>query len=157
MAIRSKREMCDLVLQLLTGEDGKSCGQINIERTLRGEEEIHITPEYIFTERGVGWLLGFTFSKKASGSKTFKESLASCFRRGWFDFLMNNRETEDLLNMFLSDMLLHDRDMYGDIADRFIVKYPKSEISRNLVRAAYAFGATSLGLSELIKLKKGLT
>ena len=157
MEIHSKKEMCDLVSQLLTGCEGKSCERINIERSLRGKREINVTPEYVFTEAGVGWLLGFTFSEKASGRENYKKALVTCFSMGWFDFLVGRTETEELLYMFLCDLLLYDRFMYGDVADRFIGKHPKSDIARKLVRTAYATGATSLGLDELVKLKNEFT
>lgn len=157
MGIRSKREMCDLVMQVLTDSPGETCEQINMKRTIRGEQELNVSPDTIFTEVGVSWFLGFTFSDYVSGDYEYKKALTTCFRRGWFDFMVKSRALEQILTGFISELITWDNEMYATIADRFLVKFPKSNIARELFRITYATGRTSLSLTDLIKMKHGLT
>jgi hypothetical protein len=157
MGIRSKKDMCVLTVRVLTDYEEKTYEQINMERVLRGEDEIILTPNYIFSRDGVAWLLGFTFSDHAIGCQEFEEALVSCFKRGWFDFCMKSEDTQELLLMFLTDLLVRNKEMYEYIADRFILKFPETPLSKKLVSLSWSFGFTKIKYNELCKLKTGLT
>jgi len=148
----TKDNLRNLIAQVLSEKFDKTYSQINIERTLAGEEEIKIEYGDFKKLEFTAWLFGFVGGHINDDELT--KIFVYGFKHGWFFNDIENDDYQTLLGDFLFDIMLSNKYVFTDISDYVLLKYKMSQIGKKLLSVKYALGMTDIDLPEIMSMRK---
>ena len=122
-----------------------------MERALRGEQQFIIPVNKLNSKTLFPWLLGFISGNIDVSDLT--DYFVYGLRHNWF-WKDNDDDFEEMMRMFLFDILTKNKDVFGDISEWYLDFKPKSKLSKDLVTVLYGTGIGKIEPDKLIKLKK---
>ena len=150
MILKSKKKFIELIAQVFSGEMEKTYEQINIERTLRGEDQFILEPKHLKQFDATSWLFGFMMKNCCVDDLT--DTFIHGFKHNWFYHDVNNEDYLSLLNCFIFDLVTVNNDLFSALSDHIINNFPDSELRRKLITVAYATGFTDIDYFDMMKM-----
>ncbi len=147
----SKKKFIELCGQIFSGQPEKTLAEINIERTLNGEEQFLLEPRHLKQLGTTAWVFGFVSSHHE------EYELVDMFKYGiehdWF-YSEDTQEKYDLFDCILDDCLLVDRELYIFLSDYYITHFENSKNIGARVHMAYSLAQTNLDFDTINGLYK---
>ena len=142
----SKKKFIELCCQIFSGEPEKTLAEINIERTLNGEEQFLLEPKHLKQLGITAWVFGFVSSHHED------DELVDMFKYGiehdWF-YSEDTEEKYDIFDCILDDCLAVDRELYIFLSDYYITHFKNSKNIGARVHIAYSLSQTNLNFETI--------
>lgn len=145
--MNTKKQFIELCCQLFSGQTEKSMEQINLERSLNGEEPFLLKEEQLGEPRFLCWLLGFTVCNHSNCE------FVDLFKYGLDNDWFYQGKEQKIINVFefaLEDCVCRDNNLYKILSDYYITHFDNSRSVKRYTSFAYATGLTNLDFQDIL-------